>query len=266
MIFTAGGIVAAAGIAAGVLAAMPSSPPPVLQPTGLTAASETTSAVVLTWSGPASGPQPDSYEILADGKDIGSVPGNTTTYSIGQLNPATPYDFKVVAMRDGTQSAASADLTARTQTPPLSAAMLNWTGTMTWKMTALEPPESSWDKQPGDSWQDSWSFSPTSCSSGSCDARLTGSYVNNPFAIQLTRSGATYSGSGPLTEPSTCASSGNSLLPTTMNVSVTVSAAHAAGAQWTATAFSGTAELVISPAGACHGTIAQYTITSGTSG
>lgn len=260
-----GGIVAAAGIAAGVLVSVPGSPPPVLQPTGLSAVSETTSTVGIAWNSPASGPQPDSYEILMDGKDIGSVPGSSTTDSIGQLAPATHYDFAVVAIRDGKRSPASASLATGTQAPPLSSALLGWTGTVTWKMTSLEPAAPSWDKQPGDSWTDAFSFTPA-CSSGPCNARLTGSYVSNPFTMALTRNGATYTGSGPLSEPSLCSSANNLPLTTTMDINITVSAAHTQGGQWTATAFTGTAELVIAaaPSGACHGTIAEYTLSSGT--
>jgi serine/threonine protein kinase len=260
-IYVGAGIVAAAGITAGVLAAIPGSPAPVLQPTGLAAQSESTSTVGLTWSGPASGPLPDSYEILENGREIGSVPGSTTTYSAGRLQAATPYAFEVVAVRGGKRSPVSADASTRTQAPPLSAAVLKGTSTVTYKMISLEPPAPSWTQQPGDTWQDSWTFTPV-CSSGACDVDLSGKYVNNPFTMHLKRSGASYTGSAPLSQPSTCSSSGNSPLTTTLSVTVTVSAARGQGAQWTATALSGNAELLILASTACHGTTAEYTITT----
>ena len=74
-------------------------PPPLLRPAGLVAGSSTTSSVAFRWAGPASGPPPDKYLILNDGKVIGSVPGTVTSYRGTGLAPATAYQFRVAAVR-----------------------------------------------------------------------------------------------------------------------------------------------------------------------
>jgi len=74
-------------------------PPPLLRSAGLVAGSSTTSSVAFRWAGPASGPPPDKYLILNDGKVIGSVPGTVTSYRGTGLAPATAYRFRVAAVR-----------------------------------------------------------------------------------------------------------------------------------------------------------------------
>ena len=93
------------------------SPPPLLRPAGLTAGSSTTSSVTFYWSGPATGPAPDSYVILHDGRVIGSVPGTVTSYRIPGLAPATAYQYSVAAVRGGKRSALSAVLVVSTRHP-----------------------------------------------------------------------------------------------------------------------------------------------------
>ncbi|HEY2575588.1 MAG TPA: hypothetical protein VGI74_04710, partial [Streptosporangiaceae bacterium] len=74
--------VAVAGLAAGLLVWAPWRVQPLLQPAGLFAGSATPSSAAFTWSGPATGPLPDRYVILHDGKAIGSVRGTVTAYRV----------------------------------------------------------------------------------------------------------------------------------------------------------------------------------------
>ena len=75
----AAGAVVVLVIAAGVLIWAPWKPTPLLRPTGLKAGAATTSSVVFRWSDPASGPRPDSYQILSSGTVVGTVPGHVTS-------------------------------------------------------------------------------------------------------------------------------------------------------------------------------------------
>ena len=93
-------------------------PPPLLRPAGLVAGSPTTSSVAFRWAGPASGPPPDKYLILNDGKVIGSVPGTVTSYRGTGLAPATAYQFRVAAVLGGKRSALSSVLVVATSPRP----------------------------------------------------------------------------------------------------------------------------------------------------
>ena len=66
-------------VIAGVVIWAPWQAPPLLRPTGLKAGAATTSSVVFRWSDPASGPRPDSYQILSSGTVVGTVPGHVTS-------------------------------------------------------------------------------------------------------------------------------------------------------------------------------------------
>ena len=102
-------IVAAAvvvlGLAAGLLIWAPWQSPPLLRPAGLAAGPSTTSSVAFRWSRPATGPPPDRYVILHDGRVAGSVPGTVTSYQATGLAPATAYRYQVAAERGGQRSA-----------------------------------------------------------------------------------------------------------------------------------------------------------------
>jgi hypothetical protein len=122
-------VVAALGLIVGLLLWAPWQSPPLLRPTGLAAGTSTTSSVAFHWAGPATGPPPDRYQILHDGKVIGSVRGTVTSYRATGLAPASAYQYRVAAVRGGKRSALSAVLVLRTSIPPLAAARLQgaWT-------------------------------------------------------------------------------------------------------------------------------------------
>jgi hypothetical protein len=64
--------------------------------------------VEIAWSGPATGPLPDEYEIFRDGSQVGTVLGTETRYTEGGLAPEMSYGFQVIAVRGGQPSPASA--------------------------------------------------------------------------------------------------------------------------------------------------------------
>jgi serine/threonine protein kinase len=247
-----------------LLAVHPWLQPPVLRPAGLAVQGKTTSSLTIDWSAPATGPLPDTYEILSNGTQIGTVPGTTTHYTASGLAPDSPYHFQVIAVRGGEQSPASLPLTGQTVAPPLSDARFDWSNSITYTMESLTPPDADWDKQPGNSWQDPWSFTPT-CSSGPCDATLNGAYSGWPFTSTLTRSGSTYYGTAQIKGYLYCVTESNAIVGT-LTIQITANSAAAQGTQWVVKSFSGTATFYEPSAYTCHSDTAQLTVTSGSAG
>ena len=233
----------------------------VLQPTGLAVQGKTTSSLTIGWSGPATGPLPGTYQILRDGTVIGTVPGTVTHYTDSKLAPASPYQYQVIAVRGGEQSAISQALIGQTAAPPLRDARLDWSGDVTYKMESLSPADPASGKQPGNSWQDSWSFTPR-CSSGPCDVTLKGAYNGWSFTATLTRSGTTYSGTAELKGYSYCVTQSNSIIDT-LTITITAKSAAARGTEWAAESFSGAATLNIPAEYTCYGDTAQLGLKGG---
>lgn len=218
-----------------------------LQPTGLAVKGETTSSLVISWLGPAAGPPPGQYEILRNGAVDTTVPGSVTRYTDKGLAPDTAYSYQVIALTGKEQSPASASLSsAHTTKPPLSAAVLNWSGTVTETATEIDPPWPGFKTQPGSSAQDDWTITPN-CSSGPCDATLTGSADAWPITTKLTRSGTTYSGTAQLGSGAFYCATQSQTSSGTVSVTITVNSAATETGEWTATSFSGT-ESIYSPA------------------
>ena len=164
--------------------------PPLLQPAGLAAGTRTTSSVAFHWSGPATGPSPDKYLILHNGKVVRSVPGTVTRFHSTGLAPDTAYQYRVAAVRDGQRSALSRVLTVNTKRPPVSAA--RWQGRWTVSVTITKGA----DALRGNGvkgWKEAWRASPT-CPAGPCTVQLTGGLNRQTFKATLTRAGAVYTG------------------------------------------------------------------------
>ncbi len=235
-----------------------------LRPTGLAVQGKTTSSLTIDWSAPATGPLPDTYEILSNGTEIGTVPGTTTHYTASGLAPDSPYHFQVIAVRGGEPSPTSLPLTGQTVAPPLSDARFDWSNSITYTMESLTPADADWDKQPGNSWQDPWSFTPT-CSFGPCDATLSGAYSGWPFTSTLTRSGSTYYGTAEIKGYLYCITESNAIVGT-LTIQITANSAAAQGNQWVVKSFSGTATFYEPAAYTCHSDTAQLTVSSGSAG
>jgi len=212
----------------------------VLRPAGLTTSSATASSVAFSWSGPATGPAPDSYLIIEDGQAVGSVPGTTTTYQAAGLAPATSYQFQVQAVRGGTRSPRSSVLTASTTVPPVSDAVLTGPFTAYSKVVRWSPLDTTY--KAGDTFTDNWQFVPN-CSSGPCSVTLNGAVNHHSFTTTLYRSGADYAGTVTLTDFEYCnyANVGTAYpIADRMEFRIAVSQGGVSDGKWTATAFAGT--------------------------
>jgi hypothetical protein len=191
---------------------------------------------------------------------IGTVPGTATHYTDSGLAPGSPYHYQVIAVRGGEQSPISQPLAGQTITPPLSDARLDWNNNVTYKMQSLSPPDSGWYRQPGSSWQDSWSFTPR-CSSGPCGVTLNGAWDGSSFTATLTRSGTTYSGTAEVKGYFYCVTRSNSVVAT-LTMTITAKSAAAQGTQWVVESFSGTATLYTPAEYSCHDDTAQLAVRS----
>ena len=236
--------------------------PPVLRPTGLGSVGRTAQSIDLGWSGPPSGPRPDSYVILRDGAKVGTVPGSSTSFDDTGLPPATSYDYRVIAYRGGHRSKSSVQRTLATVTPPATDGVLDSDFSVSQQMTGGDPDTTSWYQKDGDmyvatsdgTWSDDWSFSPDSanCDVGPCDATLTGSLDDYDFTMDLSQTGDSYSGSIDIGDNWYCGSN-NEYSDTTLQVQLTPTAASVAGLAWEAGSFDTTVTWTI-PAdadGAC---------------
>ena len=187
--YVAGAVILLAGVV-GVVIWAPWRKPPLLQPTGLAAGARTTRSVAFHWSGPPTGPSPDKYLILHNGKVVRSVPGTVTRFHSTGLAPDTAYQYRVAAVRDGQRSALSRVLTVNTKRPPVSAA--RWQGRWTVSVTITKGA----DALRGNGvkgWKEAWRASPT-CPAGPCTVQLTGGLNRQTFKATLTRAGAVYTG------------------------------------------------------------------------
>jgi Fibronectin type III domain len=185
-------IVAVLGLAAGVVIWAPWKSPPLVRPAGLVAGTATTGSVAFRWSRPATGPDPDKYVIVRDGKVAGSVPGTVTSYRDTGLNPGTAYQYRVAAVRGGQRSALSPVLVVSTTTPPVSAA--RWQGPFTVSIHIIRGASALQGKHAShDGWTESWVATPK-CPSGPCGVRLSGHINGHRFTATLARAGAVYTG------------------------------------------------------------------------
>jgi hypothetical protein len=236
-------VAAAAGAVIGLIVAMQKPDTAVLQPTGLVASDRTPQSVQLAWSGPSSGPLPDQYEVLRDGRELASVSGSTTDYHETGLAPATAYSFRIIAIRGAKRSSPSSALTVTTPTPPLYDAVLNSSGPANLTETAgnfTETYKSKFSKRDvGDTWQEPWSFLP-GCASGPCAVQVSGSVVGPQFSTSLTRNGSTYSGSVAIDNWWYCGSNINNRMDTILNIQVTGVRAKMINGVWAVTSFTGT--------------------------
>jgi hypothetical protein len=225
------------GLIAGLVIWAPWKSPPVLRPTGLVAGPSTTSSVSFRWAGPATGPLPDKYVILHDGKVISSVPGSVRSYRGTGLAPATAYEFRVAAVRGGKRSALSSGLVVATSRPPVSAARLHGRWTVGVKIVQGASDLKGIPKS--HSWDESWRFGPR-CAAGPCAVRLAGHIGRLKFKTTLARAGTVYRGKA-AGNVFPCGSGSNAFpIQSTLRIRIHVKTARVTGQTWSAGTWAGT--------------------------
>jgi hypothetical protein len=219
------------GLAGGLVAWAPWTPPPVLRPTGLVADPSTANSIAFHWSRPPTGPLPDKYLILGSGTVFSSVAGTVTSYRQASLTPGTTYQYRVVAVRGGKQSPRSALLTVHTLTPPISQARLQGS----WQVYAknIGPAPGSANGYM------TWQLSPV-CAVGACDVMLDVMDSNFSLKMRLTRAGSVYKGQT-VAGLGQCGSGASSIPdPTTVKIKIRVTLAVGEIQEWAATSLTGT--------------------------
>jgi hypothetical protein len=218
------------GLAVGLVVWAPWTPPPVLRPSGLVAGPATANSIAFRWSRPPAGPLPDKYLILGGGTVASSVAGTVTSYRQASLTPATIYQYRVVAVRDGKRSPGSAVLTVRTLTPPISQARLQGS----WQVYAKNIGHVPGSRNGYMRWQ----LSPP-CAVGTCDVMLHVKDGRFSFKMKLARAGAVYEGQ---TRASLgrCGRGASSIPdPATVKIKIRVTKAVGEVHEWAATSLTG---------------------------
>jgi hypothetical protein len=226
-------------LVAGVLIWAPWRKPPLLQPAGLAAGTRTTSSVAFRWSGPATGPPPDKYLILHNGKVISSVAGTVTSFHSAGLAPDTAYQYRVAAVRGGKRSAPSRVLTVNTKSPPVSAA--RWQGRWTVSIRITKGADALRGNG-AKGWTEAWQATPQ-CPAGPCTVRLTGGLNRQTFEATLARTGAVYTGTTKA-DVFRCGKPADSVpIKSTLTIRVTVTSAQPVNRAWLAGAWTGQMEI-----------------------
>jgi hypothetical protein len=224
-------VIVVAALAGGLVVWAPWTQPPVLRPAGLAAGPATANSISFHWARPATGPLPDKYLILSDGRMAGTVAGTATSYRHTGLTPASTYQYRVVALRGGKRSPQSAALAVSTITPPMSQGRLQGL----WDVYAKTIHATSH----GRSGTMNWNFIP-SCATGVCDVVAHVKNGKYSFKVTLAPTGGVYRGRtvanfGP------CGTRGNSISdPATVKFRVHVTNAVGEGQAWAAISLTGT--------------------------
>src|SRR5262249_25882575 len=113
-------VIVVAGVTAGLVVWAPWTQPPVLRPAGLAAGPSTANSIAFRWARPATGPLPDKYLILSDGRAAGSVAGTATSYRQAGPTPASPPPYRVVAGGGGRGATRTAPPPRERPAPPTS--------------------------------------------------------------------------------------------------------------------------------------------------
>ncbi len=199
----------------------------------------TSSQIVLTWSAPSSGPKPDHYKIVEDGRTLVTVTSRITTERIIDLSPATSYTYEIIAVSDGKLSA-PATLTVSTSTPPVTAGKLSNAYTTKFKVTKADPKDWLFTYV-GKQWTNTWSFASDDCSSGQCtDVGLAGEIKDKHFSASLTWDPSAKIYAGTTTAVlGYCANNNAYPIHYKLKIGVKVTKAALSDGTWTATAWNG---------------------------
>jgi hypothetical protein len=224
-------VIVVAALAGGLVVWAPWTQPPVLRPAGLAAGPATASSISFHWARPATGPLPDKYLILSDGKVAESVAGSAASYRRAGLAPASTYQYRIVAVRGGKRSPQSAQLTVSTITPPMSEARLQGL----WEVFVKNVHNSASSRN-GTLF---WNLLPA-CAASTCDVVAHVKDGKHSFKMTLTRAGTGYRGHA-VVNFVPCGPKGNSFPdPATVKLRIHATKAVGEGQAWVATSFSGT--------------------------
>jgi hypothetical protein len=214
---------------------------PVKAPRAVKARS-TASSVLLTWKSAEGG---EGYEIriLRDGSEVAREPADARRFVDEDLAPGTGYTYLLQTHTSDGRASDDVEVSARTETPPISAARLADVFDVRLKL------ESSYgfSDLPG-SQTAGWRFRP-GCGTGACDVTLSDTYGGGMKALELERDGGRYTGSGSGRVGYECRGT-----PTTSGYTVELRVVKAAviNGVWRATKLEGTHRITNAPQLGCR--------------
>jgi hypothetical protein len=161
-------------------------------PVGLAAGPVTWTTEQFSWSPPPNSPAPSAYAVFVNGAQVVTVTGGTTSYSVADLTLGTTYQYQVAAIWGNHRSGRSPVLGVTTLSPPLQ-------GSVALRYKTVSTPGSGASLKVGESWADSWTFSP-SCTANRCTLKTDGDFAPpgfkaESFTLNLTPTGNAYTGS-----------------------------------------------------------------------
>jgi hypothetical protein len=235
-----GSVAAAVVVLIGLVVWAPWKGPSVQSPAGLhEVGTATANTIVLNWSAPSSGPKPDHYKIVEDGRTLVTVNSSITTERIIDLSPNTKYQYQIIAVSGGKLSA-PASLTVTTSTPLVTSGKLANAYTTNFKVTKADPKDWLFTYV-GKQWTNTWTFASDNCSSGQCTVvGLAGEIKNKHFSASLTWDASAKIYAGTTTAVlGYCANNNAYPIHYKLKIGVKVTQAQESGGNWTATAWKG---------------------------
>jgi hypothetical protein len=218
--------------AAGGARSSPSTVQPVVTtltpaPVGLAVIGKTWTTLRFHWAPSPKGPAPDKYTIYNGTDPVGAVPGSVTMYNATSLQPGQGYQYSVSAQWGSAISGPSSALNATTTAAPLS-------GSVPVHATTTSVPGGGASLSVGDSWDDTWRFTPT-CTTTSCTLSASAEFAPKgfspePFTVKLTGSGNHYQGS----TSAKITRCGSVDLTNSISLSITPKAGAVSNGGWTA--------------------------------
>jgi hypothetical protein len=211
----------------------------VASPTGLTVGRHTLTSATLHWSKLTPGRRPIRYIVMRNGREVGSVPGTSTTYEATGLAPQTVYTYRLIAVRGQRRSPSSAAVTVSTLTPP------PWSATVT-GMWSVQNSITSWQgvSSAPNPTTGIWTFTPR-CMASECAIDVSGTIDSSPFSVTVARTGPDYLSAPTDVSYFTCNGS-----PSAGTLSLKISPQRGAAdsnVDWVAASWSGTMTLYAPP-------------------
>lgn len=230
--------------------ASPAPSPTLLAPSELASKARPFS-VKLSWEAAGGTVPPEAYNVYRNGKLLGFVDAQNTTYTDRRVVPGKRYTYEVLARGGGLESARTS-VGVNLPKPPLADARVQ--GTFNVKAKAVSR---SGYSEFTESFTTGWKFTPK-CRTGAC--KVTWQELSaKGFKAVLGKVKATYSGSDTGDFNTHC---GSSTVSTVLNVKFTVERARAGIGSWTATKLTGTLGQTEAAQLGCVSSAATYTISA----
>ena len=208
--------------------------------------------VKVTWNAPnGTGAPIERLDVHRNGALVAQLDADETTYVDNDVVPHERYEYDVIAVSDGGQSATAGVRTTTTSAPAGTAGLV---GTFNVKLHATS--HAGFSSFNNDRYTAGWRFTPV-CHDPPCDTNLR-DVGRKQFQMRLQRAGGTYTGSVTVRDAVSCNGHG---APATFRATVRVEKAAAVRGEWRVTSFTGTMSQYSSAQLGCASSSAQFALT-----